>query len=331
MSFRYLESCSETSRRLASIFEIRKTLGLQAAKRRSVFGLATMIVGCLGPVYMLMAQDKTPAAYQVTGAAPTCDTASLQADMFPLESKRPAFTSDRVERSDAVDPTADAKVAFDVATNGPQAVDEADTAVTDTARAERPTVSPSPSSETPTGNEALEVKRPRSHKPLRIVSQDQPVAETKATGGWPYVDMLPLLAVLGLIVAAAVMLKRFMPAQTLATGSGALKIMARTTVSPKQNLMLVKLGGRLVLIGVSPERMNTLVTVEEPEEVASVLGQIESQRSGSMTQTFLRSFQDEKQAYADSLVEDDSEWKVRGQVRGLLDKVRRLAGRRDVA
>ena len=145
--------------------------------------------------------------------------------------------------------------------------------------------------------------------------------------------MMPLLAVLGLIVAAVLVVKRFLPARASPTAFGAVEVVARTPVSPKQNLMLVKLGQRLILVGVSPERMEALATVEDPHEVALLLGRAESQGPRSMTQAFAHSFQEESRAYADVPVdaEQGAALAVGGQVRGLLDKVRRLAGRREVA
>ena len=110
-----------------------------------------------------------------------------------------------------------------------------------------------------------------------------------------------------------------------------MEVVARTTVSPKQTLVLVKLGRRLVLVGVSPDRMDTMATVDDPDQVALLMGEIESQRPESAAQAFVSSFGEQRRAYADPSMTEDPEAAVGGQVRGLLTKVRRLARRREVA
>jgi flagellar biosynthetic protein FliO len=141
-------------------------------------------------------------------------------------------------------------------------------------------------------------------------------------------DLWPLLAVLTLIAAAAYALKRFMPSRRLMGGSGVLQILAQTPVTSKQQLMLVKLGGRLVLLGVSPDRMNTLTMIDDPEQVARVLGEVAGTHPRSMNRAFVESMQEEADAYVE-LPEEDATSATRGQVRGLLKKVRTLAGKTD--
>jgi len=138
-------------------------------------------------------------------------------------------------------------------------------------------------------------------------------------------DLWPLLAVLALIAAAAYLLKKFMPARGLLAGSNALQVVAQTHVTAKQQLMLVKVGRRLALIGVSPDRLSTLMTIDDPEQVAALLGEVASAQPGSMTRAFDESMHDEVAAYAQ--VDEDPTTATRGQVHGLLAKVRTLAGR----
>lgn len=139
-------------------------------------------------------------------------------------------------------------------------------------------------------------------------------------------DLWPLLVVLVLVAAIALFLKKFIPARRLMSGSQVLRIVARTHVTPKQQLMLVKLGRRMVLLGVSPERINTLSTVDDPDQVASLLGEAASSQDHSSSQAFAESMREEAGAYADPSDEDATS-ATRGQVRGLLEKVRSLAGK----
>lgn len=150
----------------------------------------------------------------------------------------------------------------------------------------------------------------------------------RGSGGWSLMrDMWPLLTVLLLIGGMAMVLRRYMPARRLLGGSDVLKIVARTHVSPKQQLVLVKLGRRLVLLGVSPERISSLSTVEDSDQVAMLLGEIASGQPGSISSAFASSVEDEREAYAGDVSDGDETEATRGQVRGLLQKVRSLAGK----
>lgn len=143
-------------------------------------------------------------------------------------------------------------------------------------------------------------------------------------------ELWPLLAVLAVIGAAAMVIKKYMPSQKFAVGSDVLRIVARTPIGPKQQLMLVKLGRRLVLLGLSPERINALTTVEDADQVALLLGEAASGRPDSMAQAFATSMNQESAAYgvdvADVSDEDVTE-STRGHVQGLLQKVRKMAGK----
>jgi flagellar biosynthetic protein FliO len=48
---------------------------------------------------------------------------------------------------------------------------------------------------------------------------------------------------------------------------GMLEFLVRTSVGPKQSLLLVRLGSRVLLLGVTAERIQTLQVIRDPEEV----------------------------------------------------------------
>jgi len=144
-------------------------------------------------------------------------------------------------------------------------------------------------------------------------------------------DIIPLLAVLSLILAVAWAVKRFMPNRRLLTGSKVLEVVARTPLNSKQALVLVKMGGQLLLLGVSADRMVTLSAVDDPDRVATLMGQIAGDRSGSMARAFADSLAREENAYQDEMNFQDPTVKAGGQVRNLLEKIRRFSGPRGVA
>jgi flagellar biosynthetic protein FliO len=140
-------------------------------------------------------------------------------------------------------------------------------------------------------------------------------------------ELWPLMVVLALIGGGAMFLKKYLPKSRLSVGSDVLRVVARTSVGPKQQLMLVKLGRRLLLLGVSPERMNALTTVDDPDQVAMLLGEAARAQPDSMTQAFAASINHESAAYEAETGDEDATETTRGHVQGLLQKVRQLAGK----
>ena len=56
-------------------------------------------------------------------------------------------------------------------------------------------------------------------------------------------------------------------------GTSAVKVLSRCTISPRQHLLVVQFGKRLVLVGDSGSNLNPLCEIADPDEAASVLAQ----------------------------------------------------------
>jgi len=188
---------------------------------------------------------------------------------------------------------------------------------------------------TPSGqtdeSESQQVRRPaadpaddESGEEAQIISK----SSQSVLRAWSIRDFMPLMTVIGIIIMAALLLKRFMPGRGLLTGAGTMEVVARTALSAKQHLVLVKIGRRLVLLGVTPEHIETLSVVDDPEEMAILLGKISSERPDSMSKAFAESFAEEAGAYSISSASPDSLPSSGSHVRGLLEKVRRLSSSR---
>ena len=76
----------------------------------------------------------------------------------------------------------------------------------------------------------------------------------------------------GLLLGLGVwMLKRVFPSR-LPAGSGALlEVLARTPVGPKQSVVLLRVAGRVLVVGVGPESLNTLSEISDAAEVEKLL------------------------------------------------------------
>jgi len=86
--------------------------------------------------------------------------------------------------------------------------------------------------------------------------------------GWGR-TVLALAIVLAVLLVLRSVLKRLGRRGAAARG-GAMDVLARTSVSPRQQLLLVRLGSKLILMGSSPAGLSALHVVSDPEEVAEL-------------------------------------------------------------
>ncbi len=79
-------------------------------------------------------------------------------------------------------------------------------------------------------------------------------------------------AVTGLLLGAGVMLlKRLFPSRLSGKPSGLMEVLGRTPVGPKQSVVLLRVAGRVLVVGVGPESMHALAEIGNPEEVEKLL------------------------------------------------------------
>jgi flagellar biosynthetic protein FliO len=96
----------------------------------------------------------------------------------------------------------------------------------------------------------------------------------------------PLLAVLCMIGGAAAIFRRWLPKMQRMGQPGGIRVLSRFYLSGKQSLCLIRMGRRVVLLGVTPENIQTLVNVDDPEEAAHLITSLEQGRPGSFAKTF---------------------------------------------
>jgi flagellar biogenesis protein FliO len=109
--------------------------------------------------------------------------------------------------------------------------------------------------------------------------EDAPIGGRGAGPSWQAAEgtartVLALAIVAGLIVLARVLLRRGWRGQARNQAAGALEIVARIPAGPRQQLLLIRLGDRLVLAGQSAggfERLGEVVEGEQVERIVSAL------------------------------------------------------------
>jgi flagellar biogenesis protein FliO len=145
-------------------------------------------------------------------------------------------------------------------------------------------------------------------------------------------------AVVSLIFAFKWGARRFMAGSVASGHSRAVQVISRTIVSPKQQLMLVKVGRRLVLVANTGAGMNAICEIRDEQEVADLLGQVSAERGDSVSRAFGSLFRKEEGKFsspaddlADQPIRPDAPVEsqdaaaidgTRDELRGLMEKVR---------
>jgi len=75
-----------------------------------------------------------------------------------------------------------------------------------------------------------------------------------------------------------------------------IEVVSRAALAPRQTLYLIRVGPRLVLIGATPDAIRPLHEIQDPQLVATLLGEAASQRPDSASAEFARCL--EQQAHA---------------------------------
>jgi len=111
------------------------------------------------------------------------------------------------------------------------------------------------------------------------------------------------------------------------------RVLGRTVISPKQQVMLLQVGRRIVVVGDCAGQMHPLAEITEPDEVASLLGQVgpepaEPKAFGNLFTRSRRSFDEPPPAPPALVDEEDDDPEVtsaREEISGLMQKVRLMA------
>lgn len=153
--------------------------------------------------------------------------------------------------------------------------------------------------------------------------------------------------VIGLILVMRWLAKRFFVTPGRNGASRVVQVLSRTPLAPKQQLLMIQVGRRIVVAADSGGQMNSLCEITDPDEVASLVGQMLEERGagspksfGSLFSKMRRGFDDEPApeepaftgrgdreaggAEADE-AEDPALSSTRSELRGLMDKVRLLS------
>ncbi len=131
-------------------------------------------------------------------------------------------------------------------------------------------------------------------------ASDQPTTATRSqqSAGPTFGRILLALGVvLGLIFAGRWVSRKLMETPGTNRTSRAIQVISRSMIAPKQHLMLVQVGKRLVLVGNSGANMSPLCEIRDEEEISQVLAQVQAEKSDSISKAFASLFRREEEKY----------------------------------
>ncbi len=155
-------------------------------------------------------------------------------------------------------------------------------------------------------------------------------AGAKATPGdiGTFRVVLSLAGVLALIVLMYWASRKLMPRHGFGGGSAAIRVLARTPLSPKHRVVLLQVGRRVLVVaeGTGPQPLSTLCEITDPDEAAALIGQIRGEQAGSKSFAALLNNASEKfRAAEPPTPEPDPLAATHQELDGLTQRVRVMA------
>lgn len=177
------------------------------------------------------------------------------------------------------------------------------------------------------------------NEPIRSTTSQPPASGPAAAApmapSMEYARVLGALGVvIGLIFAFRWGARFFFPSVAGRSSNRIVQVLARSALTPKQQVILLRVGRRIIVVGDSGVQMNTLCEIAEPDEVASLVGQLNQDRIasgsgfGSLFGRFRGRFEGAEEPEAPPLrnaEEDVPPASAQSELDGLRDRVRRLA------
>src|SRR5262245_21921183 len=116
---------------------------------------------------------------------------------------------------------------------------------------------------------------------------------------------LSLAAVISLILLLRFAIRKFLPQAGRGISSGATRVLSRTMIAPKQQVILLQVGRRVVVVGDCGTQMSALAEITDPDEIASLVGQIKQDKSSTaVSRAFGGMFKRARKPFDDEIAAD---------------------------
>ena len=152
-------------------------------------------------------------------------------------------------------------------------------------------------------------------------------ADSNAAGPSATRTALSLAAVLALIVILFMAGRKFLPRRmfTQQAGGGAIQVLARTAISPKQRIILLQVGRRILVVADGGQSLTTLAEITDADEAAALIGQLQSEKSGGSFTSALNGAMDRFRAAQERPEPQPDLSSMREEIEGLAKRVRGMA------
>lgn len=164
-------------------------------------------------------------------------------------------------------------------------------------------------------------------------------AATRPSSGVPIptIDFTRLAWSLGIVLALIIVLRvvarRLFPGATVPGAGSSMRVLSRMVVGPRQQLLMIQIGRRVVVAADSGGQMSCLTEITDPDEIAHLVGQLQTGKLLTGPRSFPSLFGKASEAFepppevpaATLPSEDPSVSATRGEIQDLMSKVRTLS------
>jgi flagellar biogenesis protein FliO len=118
--------------------------------------------------------------------------------------------------------------------------------------------------------------------------------------------VIALGGVVGLIFLLRSGVRRIFPGAVPHRSSRAMQVLCRLAISPRQHLLLVQVGKRLIVVGDGGAQLNPLCEIASPEEVEAIVAQVREESASSLKR-FDLFFGKARKPYTEEIATDEIE------------------------
>ncbi len=144
--------------------------------------------------------------------------------------------------------------------------------------------------------------------------------------------VLAMAVVFGLIVILRYVVGKMYPGVRAAKGARVVRVLSRSPIAPKQQVMLLQVGKRVIVIGDSGGQLSSLSEISDPDEVAALVGQLENVETPVTASRFSSLFNKAQDDFEEKPANPSPEpaeasreiEEAQSEISGLIDRMRML-------
>ena len=116
--------------------------------------------------------------------------------------------------------------------------------------------------------------------------------------------ILSLMAVIGIALGLMWVWKMFLAKTQGSPENSSIQVLSKTSITPRQSVLLLQAGRRLIVVGTSGTELNTLCQIDNPEEVAEMIAKVRLEKASRGINGFRKIFSKAESEFSDSADDD---------------------------